>query len=284
MKMIKKILFPTDYSESAQNAFRYCLILADHFNARIELMHVVYPEYEALDLPVMAAQATKERVETARSLMQSFVEVGIAQVQTSYNFQTLPVVNADVEIGTPGSAIVEVARRADVDLIVMGTKGEHNALERFLGSVTTNVIGNAHCPVWVVPEKARYERIDIVAYASNLEDADPYHIWELGKTLEPFSPIMHCVHVNTSESMEQALDFAGLGAFFEHHAPALQISFHPLSGRSVVNALDEFIETHQVDLMVMYAPAHNWLDRILHRSNTKRMALDTHVPLLILKK
>jgi len=284
MKMINKILFPTDFSDTSQNAFRYCLLLADQFNARIELVHVVYPEYEAMDLPVMAAQATKERAEAAKALMQSFVEMGITQVQAAHELDNLPVVNPDVEIGTPGSTIVDVARRDGSDLIVMGTKGEHNALERFLGSVTTNVIEQAPCHVWVIPEGADYENIDIIAYATDLREADPYHIWEVGKLLEVFSPILHCVHVNTDSSMEHAMDFASLGAFFENNAPSLQINFHPLSGESVVGVLDEFMETYDVDVLVMYAPAHSWLDRILHRSKTKRMALDTHIPLLILKK
>lgn len=284
MKMINKILFPTDFSITAQNAFRYCLVLADHYNASIELLHVIYPEYEALDLPVLAAKATKERAEAAKVLMQSFVEMGITQLQATYEFENLPIVEADVEIGTPGNTTVDLARRKNVDLIVMGTKGEHNSLERFLGSVTTHVIEHAHCHVWVIPENAKYESIDIVAYATDLQEADPYHIWEVGKLLEPFSPILHCVHVNTASSMDSALSFANLGSFFEHHAPSLQINFHPLTNKSVVKGLDEFIDTHDVQVMAMYAPAHSWIDRILHRSNTKRMALDTHIPLLILKR
>ena len=283
MKMINKILFPTDFSETAQNAFRYCLVLADKYKASIELIHIIYPEYEALDLPVMAAKATTERAETAKILMQSFVEMGITQVQVNYEFDNLPIVNAEVEIGMPGSTVIETSRKDDIDMIVMGTRGEHNALERFLGSVTTYVIENAPCHVWVIPEEATYHNIDKIAYATNLQEADPYHIWEVGKLLEPFSPIMHCVHVNTNGSMDNAISFANLGAFFEHHAPSLQINFQPLSGKSVIKALEEFIDTYDVDVMAMYAPAHSWTDRLLHRSNTKRMALDTHVPLLILK-
>lgn len=284
MRMIKKILFPTDFSATAQNAFRHCLILADKYGADIELLHVIYPEYEALDLPVMAAQATKEKAETARVVIKAFVETGLAQLQAAHQLENIPEIKSHVEVGTPGNIISDTARRGGADLIVMGTKGEHNALERFFGSVTTAVIERAPCNIWIVPEEAPLGRINIVAYASDLRDADPYHIWEVGKMLEPFSPIIHCVHVNVSQSVEGAIDFASLGAFFEHHAPALQINFHPLSGSSVIQALEEFIDTYDVDILAMYSPHQNWLGRILRTSHTKRMAFETHVPLLIIRK
>lgn len=284
MQMIKKILFPTDFSATAQNAFHHCILLADKYGAEIQMLHVIFPEYEALDLPVMAAQATKEKAEAAREVMKSMAENTLAQVQANYKLGSLPEIHADVEIGTPGTLIAEIARRDGADLIVMGTKGEHNVLERVFGSVTTTVIEKAHCHIWVVPEEAAFGKLDIVAYASDLQEADPYHIWEVGKILDPFNPVIHCVHVNKDRSVGRAINFASLGAFFEHHAPALQISFHPLTGPSVEDALEEYIRSNNVDILVMYATQHSWVTRIFRKSHTRSMALETHVPLLILKK
>ncbi|MDV7400603.1 universal stress protein, partial [Arthrospira platensis SPKY1] len=81
--------------------------------------------------------------------------------------------DAEVEIGTPASLISDMAKRVEADFIVMGTRGEHNALEKIWGSVTTAVIEHAHCPVWVVPEHAPYSNIAIAAYATDLDEADP---------------------------------------------------------------------------------------------------------------
>jgi nucleotide-binding universal stress UspA family protein len=284
MQKIKKILFPTDFSETAQNAFRYCIAIADQYEASIELLHVVFPEYEALDLPVMAAQATKERVELAQALTKTFVETALAQVQAASTLEHAPMIKAEVEIGTPSNVIVEIARRDEIDLIVIGTRGEHSALEHLFGSVTTAVAQKAPCHVWIVPENSRLGQIDIVAYASNLTEGDPYHIWEVGKILEPFSPIIHCVHVNNERSTDRVLDFASLGAFFEHHAPALQINFHVLTGASVEEAIAEFVDIHDVDVLVMYTAQQSWLDRLFRKSYTRSMAFATHVPLFILKK
>ncbi|MFZ4427736.1 MAG: universal stress protein, partial [Saprospiraceae bacterium] len=66
MRKIHRILFPTDFSEAAQNAFRYCRSLADALSAEIFVLHVVYPEYELLDLPVLATKATHDKIDAAK--------------------------------------------------------------------------------------------------------------------------------------------------------------------------------------------------------------------------
>lgn len=283
MQGIKKILFPTDFSAPAQNAFRYCLWLADQWEAHIELVHVVFPEYDALDLPVMATKATQEKVEAARSLLQTFVDQTLLQVQTGYELQHAPDIRPDVEVGGPVNIISHVARRDEADLIVMGTKGEHNVMERLFGSVTTGVIEKAHCNVLVVPEYAGFGFLNVAIYASDLNEADPYHLWKVGQWLDSFGAVLHCVHVRTTTSDDRELKIADMEAFFQNHAPALQIRFHQFPGHSVTQALDEFAELHDADLLIMYAPHHNLLERLLRPSRTKKMALQTEVPLLLLK-
>ncbi len=283
MQPIQKILFPTDFSDTAQNAFRYCLRLADLWQVPVELLHVVFPEYDALDLPVMATKATQEKVETARSVLQTFVDHALLQVQAGYTFQHTPVIRSGVEVGSPSAVIAQVARRDGAGMIVMGTKGEHNVLEHLFGSVTTGVIEKAHCHVWVVPEKAEFGSIDIVVYATDLTEADPYHIWKVGQWLEPFGAVLHCVHIRTGADAGHDLKINDLEAFFESHAPALQIRFHEHLGKSVTDALDEFAEEFDADLLVMYVRGHSLPERFIRPNRTKQMALHTTVPLLLLK-
>lgn len=151
MIKINKILFPTDFSEAAQNAFRYAIWFADKYRASIELIHVVYPEDEPMDFPVVVARATKEKMETAFQMMQVFVDTSLAQVQAAHQLENVPNIQSETMIGIPSVLVPEVAMNDHADLIVMGTQGEHSSVERAVGSVTTAVLKKAHCPVLVVP-------------------------------------------------------------------------------------------------------------------------------------
>jgi nucleotide-binding universal stress UspA family protein len=283
MNKIHKILFPTDFSPTAQNAFHHCLLLAKEMNASIILLHVIYPEYEAMDLPVMAAKATKDKVEAARLTLKSFLDFGIGTVQEHHQVQSLPEVKLEVEVGGAVGVITNIARRDEIDLIVMGTQGEHSAVERVFGSVTTDVAERAHCPVLVIPEQAPYHRFHIAAYATDLKEAEPDQLWRAGNVLEAFSPVLHIVHIDDGKQHAGVASHPEMEAFFEERAPALQVRFHNIPADSVEEGLEEFVENHDVDLLIMYAPQHNLLERIFQRSRVRRMAHKTHVPLLLLK-
>jgi nucleotide-binding universal stress UspA family protein len=51
----------------------------------------------------------------------------------------------------PYKAIVETAKKNNIDLIVMGTHGRNALSKLVMGSVTRQVIGHAPCAVLVVP-------------------------------------------------------------------------------------------------------------------------------------
>jgi nucleotide-binding universal stress UspA family protein len=53
-------------------------------------------------------------------------------------------------ISKVGSAIVDYAERENVDLIVIGTRGRTGFKKMLLGSVASDVVTYAHCPVLVV--------------------------------------------------------------------------------------------------------------------------------------
>lgn len=283
MNKTRKILFPSDFSDTAQNAFQHCLVVAEKLGAKILLLHAVYPEYETLDLPVMAAKATKDKVEAARVALKSFRDYGLAEIKKQGALERKPEIDINVEVGGPVGVITNIARRDEADLIVMGTKGEHDAVERALGSVTTGVVERASCPVMVVPEKADYKQIDTVAYATDLHEADPFHLWKATRLLEAFNPVLHIVHIDTGKDKEEKVDFSEMKELFSEHVPTLQIQFHNIRDTSVEKGLKEFVETYDIDLLVMFAPHHNLLERLFQQSNTRRMARKTHIPLLLLK-
>jgi nucleotide-binding universal stress UspA family protein len=283
MKAIKKILFPTDFSDAALNAFRYCLLLADKLEADIELIHVIYPEYENLDLPVVASKATKDKMEAAKYTLQSFVDWGLAQVQLNHNLEQPPTINSTVEIGNIVNAVVKCARTQKVDLIILGRRSEHTFFEKAFGSVTTGVIEKSDSAVMVIPEKREYHPTEVIAYATDLSEADPYHIWKTGQWLSVFHPVLHIVHISTKDQNGH-VDLSEMEQFFENQAPALQVRFHTIESKSVSEGLETFADWHSVDIMVMYAPQHNLVQRIFQKSQTKAMAMNSDIPILLIKE
>ena len=143
MIAIKTILYPTDFSEYAEHAEAYAVELARKFGAEVLIVHVVpiltYPiDYAVtLNMDTMDQEVRKKGRERLKAYREEIAAQGV---------------NADSEfcIGDPFTKIVEVAKRREVDLIVMATHGYGPVKHLLLGSTAERVVCNAPCPVLTI--------------------------------------------------------------------------------------------------------------------------------------
>lgn len=143
--MFEKILFCTDFSQNADFAFRYALMLARHNpQSTLFLLHVV-PEseaqfwksyiYEVEDVDRKAKQTIEERLDrTYRS-----------KIPAEISFR------AEFRIGRDHEEILNFAKQQNIDLIVMGRQGQGGIQKAFFGNVTEKVARHAPCAVLVIP-------------------------------------------------------------------------------------------------------------------------------------
>jgi len=142
MFALKKILAPIDFSERATGAIRYAEALAEHFESRLILLHVLPPphyDFASMDVDgAMLSELFRVRTEQVQAELDAFASGELPNISTER-------VLVD---GDPASQIVEYAHEEQVDLIVLPTHG-HGPFRRFLvGSVTAKVLHDADCPVW----------------------------------------------------------------------------------------------------------------------------------------
>lgn len=280
MEKVTKILFPTDFSECAENAFAYALKLAAKMQAQVEVLHVVYPVAEALDYPVLVGQATQDQLDIKVDVLRNFVKRGVAKAEekAAAKLYTLQ----DIEVGTPVDAIVANAQRNAIDLIIMGTRGQRKGLDRWLGSVAAGVVAQASCPVMVVPEQLPNRAPKTLVYASDLHKADPFELWKATRWLAPFEVQVHCVHINDGPA-SGIMQMEELKTFFAKQFHQMDIAFHHLPGKALVSTINDFTEKINADLVIMFQPQRPFFERIFHKSQTVNMVDHLRLPLLVMK-
>ncbi len=280
MKTVKHLLFPTDFSEAAQDAFLSALHLAARLKAKLTVLHVIYPEYEPMDLPVLSAKATEEKLEVAKNVMDNLINS--ARELAGLDEQSMPELEKRFEIGVPASTIVSAAESCQCNMIIMGTRKKHTTLEQWLGTVTAEVVQKAPCHVVVLPEGRFLEKVRIMVYATALKESDTYRIWETAQLLQAYRAIMHVVHVST-EAEKREISMEDLEAFFAENPPALQMKFHVLESKDVVSALNAFAEEYEADLLVMSSVRRSFWERLFYESRSRAMVLQAKVPILVLR-
>jgi nucleotide-binding universal stress UspA family protein len=272
MKHVRKILVPTDFSASAANAFVFAQKLAKKFGASLKVINVYRADFGMPVPETMAYQMLEARKVEALKKMETFLK----KADISLKIESL------VEMGFPSDMIVDYTKTKEekIDLVVMGTKGEHNLAERILGSVSTAVIRDAECPVIAVPENCTEFEIKLIAYASDLKSDMADSIGEAAKIAKFFKAVLRCVYIDTNGDSNGAKKQR-----FKDLISELGIDTHltDLKSDTLEHGLDTYIHEEGIDMLLMYRPHRTFFDKIFHNSATKKVALHSTVPLLVFK-
>ena len=143
MLSIKKILVPTDFSDTADFATEWALELAARVEAEVRLLNVYdYPSYA---LPDGALIPSSDVVAD----MLAEVETQLEARRVRFHERGVPV-SFEARQGAAVDDIVAHAAEWSADLIVMGTHGRAGLGHLLLGSVAERVVRKSPCPVTTV--------------------------------------------------------------------------------------------------------------------------------------
>ena len=148
MLNLKKILYPTDFSEYSLAALPYAISLTQQNDSKLYCLHVVempHEEYLTSEymVPLSIPHVPEDKIlRTARARLERFVTENISEIDKK--------VTARVLVGTPFVEIIRYARDQSIDLIVLGTHGRNALASMLLGSVAEKVVRKASCPVLTV--------------------------------------------------------------------------------------------------------------------------------------
>lgn len=144
MLPVRRILFPTDFSEHAEYAWSYTLTIAQQFGAEVHLLHVVAPPprlTEAYAVNFDPEKMVKAQTDEANAAMDRQVE---AAKDRRLMF------HREVRVGVDFREIIDYAAKHEIGLIVMATHGRTGLAHVLLGSVAERVVRKAPCPVLTI--------------------------------------------------------------------------------------------------------------------------------------
>jgi nucleotide-binding universal stress UspA family protein len=144
-----RIVHPTDFSVSAEQAQAVAVQLARALDAELILLHVAV-EAPPFREGLMRTRELERLFEEQRAWAKRALEERAAQARE----QGVPT-RGQVVTGAPAEEIVKTARRADAAFIVMGTHGRGVVERFFLGSVADRVVRTAPCAVVTIREVER---------------------------------------------------------------------------------------------------------------------------------
>jgi nucleotide-binding universal stress UspA family protein len=267
---MKTIIALTNFSESSFNAVNYAADMAKALQADLVLMHVV-------QMPVSFEVPLTEYEFNA---MQQDAQDELAKIKADLVKRTRGAVNISTKAiaGTMLHEIEEVCESKKPFLVVLGTE-RRNWTERFVfGSNTFNSVKNLHYPVLVVPQSAVFKPISRIALASDCNDIGNAPLEILRELVNIFHASVDIIHVNAGKDDEakSAVSFQIVKHRFDEFNPRTFF----INGDNIEEAINNYAEQHNDDLVMVIARKHNFFQSLVHKSQSSHITLKPHIPVL----
>ena len=154
---IKKILHPTDRSESSNHAFNYAASLANRYDATLTMFHVLddaSPRSDSLVANLIGEKRWQdildrnkaEIIENIRLDLENFCE----KTRTEMSACPFLVERIVVKLGNPVNEILREVDRNNYDMVIMGARGQGVLAGAVMGSVSRRIVRRSETPVLVV--------------------------------------------------------------------------------------------------------------------------------------
>lgn len=269
---MKRILFPTEFSDYAPEVFKYAAELAYIFKADLVVMHALgQPDplfNPSTALEHLADVAMDQMIElVTKNLPRHFHE----KIQLDYL----------TKIGIATDAILSTALNENIDLIVMGMTSKTNSIESNNSSVSLQVLGRADCPVLVVPETTKFKGIDNIVFTTNFEFRDLMAINYLKGWAKLLNAPIHCLHIIENRE-DELVAMKNLHILQETYKGQKMLRFEAMHG-DFHEEIETFANSQQADVVAMMSHKRSFISRLLERSGVNGIARHTHIPLLVIK-
>ncbi len=142
--MIKKILFPTDFSDASKIGTEAVKKLKQIGVEEVCLTHVIdlnkiIGPVSGVDIPTVIENYEKESLENLKKFAENLRD---------FNVKIIPP-----KVGDPASTICDIAEEENVDMIAIPSHGKGLLAEILLGSVSEGVVKKSRKPVFVIKFK-----------------------------------------------------------------------------------------------------------------------------------
>lgn len=285
-----KIILSTDFSEENKVLLPYAIDFLKDTGGEIIIFHAYmdnifigsnsYPGNMDTD-NYFTTEILIELEKNSQQIMEEKTQylVDLIKEECANNITVRPILVS----GDPEEELIELSKKENPDLILMGTRGKGG--KRFLeGSLVKSVMTRCDVPMLFIPNGYNWRESKEVVYATDFSENDIITIDRIFNILKPYKPHIHVIHFmedtddpNESIQMEQ-LEQAFLKKEFEG-----EIHFQLVHTDNAPQALKIFCERNDISLSSFIAYRKGFFDFMFKEKLDKDAFFNLNIPMLTFK-
>lgn len=277
---MRNILIPTDFSDNAMNAVKFALELFKYDKSNIYFLHTyqdeVYELFEGQPSGSIESIIQERQLISDEKLDDILNSVNEIWGNPRHNYHKISSYNSlvdEIDLITDGK---------DIDIIVMGTKGQTDDRSATFGSNTLQVLKYVSCPVLSIPANYNYTQPKHIAFPTNF--LIPYKRRELKLLCEmasPYRAVIDIIYISKSVKLSRRQE--DNKRFLSEELCKNDLNFKTIANKSIVNAIFTYIKEQHIDMLVMVNTRHSFLEHMLFKSTIDEMSLHLDIPFLAMQ-
>lgn len=272
-KTMKRILVPTDFSDTANRARDYAINIAEMLNAEIFLLNTYHIPHAGATMVTDINDLARETSEEEMKKQLAYLELNFPEMD--FRAKCIPGLFVDT--------VKRLAKSESIDMVIMGTLGTTGVVENFLGSNASALIGAVDVPIITVPGDTVVNFPEKIIVANDLSESGEDKIFNTLKQIagNTRATVDFLFIVDEEEKANIKIERLKAANFDE----AFDANYHPFHFRESDNAEDgilDYIDDKDFDLLVVVCHQRNFWERIWERSISKSLVKHAQIPILVL--
>lgn len=276
--MKKRILIPTDFSRNAYNALKYAMGLYKSEFCEFIILHTHYHSgfsKENLLIPEPSEKAYKAIQENSEKEMEKIkVQIGLSQKNKNHDF------HFKNEFGPFYEILKKTVEKEDIEIVIMGTRGETDDSSVLLGSNAVNAMEEIrNCPVLAIPANTLFKDPNEIVFPTSFKTH--YKEKEL-ETLIEISRLTNApiriLHVQKGKKLTDAQEENKV--LLERIFDAADYTHHKLYDIELQVAVRCFVQSRESEMIAFVNKKHNFFSSIFSNPMVKELGKHTTVPIL----
>ena len=274
---MKKILFPTDFSDAATNAFVHALEFAKIVNAELILLHTFeIPVYDSQFFPENYASIYSS-IELAKFEMFKDEIPKLRAIAAERNLSDI-VIKHRLMDGDLLYNLKNAVEEDSIDFVVMGTTGVSDWTKFFLGSNTSSIISGVEVPVLCVPADASFKKIKTIGFTTRYREKDKKELKKVLKIAGKTNAKVKSLYVKTPDSDVSDVTIKE----WEREFAGENIEFLVLPSDDVKETIVDFILYKGIDVLTTITHKRSFFESIFESSLSKKITKEVSVPILVM--
>ena len=272
---MKKILFPTDFSEAATNAFVHALEFAKIVKGELILLHT-------FELPIYDNQFFPENYNVIFDSLQlsqfDMFKDEIPKLHAIAEERNLDHIKMSHRLmdGSLLYNIKKAIKEEKIDFIVMGTSGATGWEAFFLGTNTGNVLTAVDVPVLSVPLEAKFKKVETIGFTTRYRAKDKKALKDVLQIAKRMNAKVRCLYVKTNNSDVSEATMK----HWEEEFKDEPIQFSVIPSDDVADTILDFVLFKDIDVLAMLTYKRNFFVELFKPSLTQKFSNRLDIPVL----